>query len=342
MMEETNRNRIEEILPRYCEGDVTDEERQSVEMWMDASEENRRIVEHIFSINLAVDTIQILKQVDTEKALGKVSRRIIINKRRNWWEWTQRVAAILFIPLLTAFLIQQFSTRDDNVAQMMQFMEIRTNPGMTTSVVLPDSTIVYLNSESSLSYPICFNENLREVTLKGEAYFEVAKDPERHFVVSTIHQSQIEVLGTHFNIEAYENNDNVVTTLVEGKVNFLFKQNKQTRKIVLKPGERLTYNSKEDKVRLCATSCESEISWKDGKIVLKDTPLREALRMLEKRYHVQFMIKNEKGLDDTFTGTFTNERLERILDHFKISSKIRWHQIEDANILDKRTKIEIY
>ena len=75
-------------------------------------------------------------------------------------------------------------------------MEVKTSPGMTTSLTLPDGTIVYLNSESSLSYPSRFNGDFRRVTLSGEAYFEVAKDPEKNFILSTTHQSQIEVLGT--------------------------------------------------------------------------------------------------------------------------------------------------
>ena len=331
-MEDQHTNHIEELLPRYCDGNVTEEERQMVEEWINASDENKKIAKQIFSINL---------RIDTEKALKKVTGKMIVKKRRIWWEWTQRAAAILFIPLLAAFLVQQFS-RVAETEQIAQIMEIKTNPGMTTSVTLSDGTVVYLNSESSLSYPVRFDGNTREVYLEGEAYFEVAKDPAKRFVVSTIHQLQVEVLGTRFNMEAYEAGDDVITTLVEGKVNFLFKQHEQPHSIVLTPGQKLVYNSKEDGVHLYSTSCESEISWKDGMIVLKETPLQEALRMLEKRYHVQFVINNKKGLNDTFTGTFTNERLERILDLFKISSKIRWRYMESTDISEKKTQIEIY
>lgn len=92
---------------------------------------------------------------------------------------------------------------------------------MITSVVLPDSSIVYLNSESSLSYPLVFDGKTREVHLIGEAYFEVAKDPLRRFIVSTAHQTQIEVLGTHFNVEAYEKDEKVIATLLEEKLIFV-------------------------------------------------------------------------------------------------------------------------
>ena len=141
-------------------------------------------------------------------------------KKTMWWEWAQRAAAVLFIPLLVTLMVQHWGNDEQELAQMM---EIKTNPGMTTSLTLPDGTLVFLNSESTLSYPSCFDGDTRNVNLQGEAYFEVAKNPEKKFIVSTSHQSQIEVLGTHFNVEAYEKENRVSATLVEGKIGFIYK-----------------------------------------------------------------------------------------------------------------------
>ena len=133
---------IDHLLPRYCEGLATEEECRQVESWMEESEDNRKIVDQINTLYIAVDTVNVMRKVDTEKALKKVSSRMIVRKT-TWWEWMQRVAAILFIPLSVAFLVQYMHNGKSAVCQMM---EIKTNPGMTTSVVLPDSTVVYLNS----------------------------------------------------------------------------------------------------------------------------------------------------------------------------------------------------
>ena len=213
---------------------------------------------------------------------------------------------------------------------------------MMTSLTLPDGTLVFLNSESTLSYPSRFDSDTRNVSLQGEAYFEVAKNPEKKFVVSTSHQSQIEVLGTHFNVEAYEKEDRVSATLVEGKIGFIFKRDNVSKKVLMKPGQKLVYDFKDSKVQLYTTSGESEIAWKEGKIIFKDTPLEESLRMLEKRYNVEFIIKNERLKKYSFTGTFTHQRLERILEYFKISSRIRWRYIDSADIKDEKSRIEIY
>lgn len=340
-MDKTDRNTIEELLPRYCEGVATEEERLQVEMWMSESDENRRMAKQIHALYLATDTVNVMKKVDTEKALLKVKSRMSGNrhKRTMWWQWTQRAAAILFIPLLVALMLQYWGGNEQELAQIM---EVKTNPGMMTSLTLPDGTLVYLNSESTLSYPSRFDNDTRNVTLQGEAYFEVAKNPEKKFIVSTSHQSQIEVLGTHFNVEAYEKEDRISATLVEGKIGFIYKSNDVSKKVLMDPGQKLIYDSKDNKVQLYVTSGESEIAWKEGKIIFRNTPLEEGLRMLEKRYNVEFIIKNDRLKGDSFTGTFTNQRLERILEYFQLSSQIRWRYLNSPDMKDEKSKIEIY
>ena len=115
----------------------------------------------------------------------------------------------------------------------------RTGTGTNVGSKDQSGTVVFLNSESRLTYPSHFNGDTRNVTLHGEAYFEVAKNPEKRFIVSTSHQSQIEVLGTHFNIEAYEKDDKVLATLVEGKIGFIFTQDNVSKKVLMDPGQKL-------------------------------------------------------------------------------------------------------
>lgn len=329
---------IEFLLPRYCEGIATAEEQQRVKDWIQESEEHYRIVKQMEMLYLAADTIHVMNKVNTEKALVKVKGKRMGKRIVPWWEWAQRVAAVLFLPLLTALLIQYYGGRDD----VVQMLEAKTNPGMTTSVILPDSTVVYLNSESSLRYPSTFEgQDQRKVELIGEAFFKVTKNVEKHFIVSTSHQSQIEVLGTSFNVEAYENTPDVSTTLIEGKVNFSFRSGSQKKQVVLKPGQKVVYDSANGATRLYETSGETETSWKDGKIIFNNTSLEDALHILGKRYNVVFTQTNAH-LDDSFTGTFTNQRLERILEYFKLSSNIRWRYIDGKDVSQQKTHIEIY
>ena len=213
---------------------------------------------------------------------------------------------------------------------------------MTTIVDLPDGTKVYLNSESSLTYPSFFSKDKRDVKLTGEAFFEVQKDPEHRFIVSGPHHTQIEVLGTSFNVEAFERDSFISTTLVEGKVRFAYQKNRQPATVDMKPGQKLMYDTTSSQVKLIQTSGETETAWKDGKIIFQATPLPEALRMLEKRFNVTFVLSNNRLRGEAFNGSFTNQRLERILEIFKISSNIKWRYLDIRDTTNERTRIEIY
>ena len=341
-METPDTNMIEYILPRYCSGEATVEECRMVEEWIKQSDENYRIAKQIHTLYLATDTMQVVSAVDTEKALSSVCQKMSKGNEHakvTMVTWLQRVAAILFIPLLIAFGIQNLKPRPVEIAQTI---EVKTNPGMTTTVNLPDGSVVYLNSESKLSYPSSFDKDKRRVALQGEAFFEVQKDAEHGFVISTPHETKIEVLGTSFNVEAFEKDDFVSTTLIEGKVRFDYMKNQRSTAVLMKPGQKLTYDSSSSRIQLIETSGASEIAWKDGKIVFLATPLPEALRMLEKRFNVTFVLSNDRLRKEAFTGSFSNQRLERILEIFKISSNIKWRYLDTQDTMNEKTRIEIY
>lgn len=340
MEKNLNQPQIEELLPRYCAGMATNEECAAVEAWMSESVAHEELVKEMHTLNLALDTISLLPRIDTEKALRKVKERMSYPRTKTAWEWMQRVAAILFIPLLVALLIQQLHGNSEQ--EVVQLIEVKSNSGMTTSVVLPDSTVVFLNAESSLQYPSRFEGDTRAVRLTGEAYFEVAKDARRRFVVSTLHQVQIEVLGTRFNVEAYAERETIVTTLVEGAVDFLVTCDRRQQRVALKPAQKLIYDVNRNRLQLQETSCLSETAWKDGTTIFANTPLQDALHTLEKRFGVRFVVKNKRLFDNRFTGTFTHQRLECILNFFKISSNINWRDVEPAALQHERSLIEIY
>ena len=256
-MKQDNSNIIETLLPRYCTGQVTDIERQQVKNWMNESEENRRIVREHFVLYLTSGQ----KRVNVEKALCKVKQHMSPHKRTTWLQWIQRIAAVLFIPVVAAAtLLVYYQNGEESISPQIWKMNVK--PGMTASLTLPDSTIVYLNSGSSLSYPSFFSEKKREVALSGEAYFQVTPNANKKFIVSTPHQSRIEVLGTCFNIEAYEQDNEITTTLIKGKVNFLYNQNDSTRQIALSPSQKLIYTPETNKVKLTKTTGISETAWK--------------------------------------------------------------------------------
>ena len=340
-MNENEKDRCELIL-RFCENKATEDECRQVEEWMNLSEENRQTVEQINLINLAIDINQNTERFDSDKALKNALKEINGEKKRlriMWWRRIERIAAVLLLPTVTVCLLQYFYFTTENEPKMV---EIRTNPGMTTSITLPDGTAVCLNSETVLRYPSAFNHKERKVTLNGEGYFAVTKNPDVPFIVDIPHKTEIKVLGTHFNVEAYESDTLITTTLEEGLINFLFAENSINKKIELKPNQKLVYNSSTGKSQLFSTTCKTELSWINGQLIFSGTPFGEVLRMLEKRYNVKFAVRNNSVLKTEFTGTFTNQRLERILEILRISCKVSWRYMKNTDIKKEKTEIEIY
>lgn len=332
---------IEQRLIEYYEGKLEGETCNEIKEWIASSEDNRTTARRIYSLLLATDIHQVRKEIDIEQALQKVKDRKIVQKETiSWWKWGQRAAAILFLPLVGLLLWQQSLIQQTE--SMAEMLEIHTNPGMTTRFQLPDGTSVCLNSGSTLKYPSKFTEDTRSVQLSGEAYFEVTPNRKQRFIVYTPDQSAVEVYGTHFNLEAYPDHPEITTTLTEGKVGFLYKEEGITKRAMLAPGQKLIYNTSTQHLSHHITSGLSELSWTEGKIIFDNTPLSEALHMLGKRFNVDFIVKDSNLNENRFTGTFTTQRLEKILEYFEISSHIRWKYLNDPEINQEKIQIEIY
>lgn len=334
------REGMENLLLRYYEGETTEDETALVEEWLEASEENRRTARQVQTLGLAADMAQISSRLDVKKALEDVHRKMKqkkVNRYQVLFRGMQRAAAILFIPLMVSWSILYW----DKDKEEIHMMEVRTNPGMTTSVELPDGTEVVLNSSSSLRYPSRFADDKREVKLVGEAFFSVAKD-EKKFIVGTLNNSKIVVHGTEFNVEAYKGSRTVQTTLVSGKVSFSYVNNGRRNNVMMIPGQKVIYDIVREKVVVKEVNVGVETCWKDGRLIFRNTPFEDILKSLSKRYNVEFILKKVSLKQNSFTATFTKQRLERILEHFRISSNIHFKFVEDGDVNTERQVIEVY
>ena len=256
--------------------------------------------------------------------------------------WIKLAAAILSVPLLisTIWLSVQLSKAD-----ALPPVQIKSTVGMTTSTTLPDGTRVWLNSNSSLCYPVRFG-NTREVTLDGEAFFEVAKDNGRRFLVNA-GKLQIEVTGTQFDVEAYsDRGPEVRTTLVSGSVKLHCPDaSGYIHTVPICPGEQLCYNSETFRLSRHVSDPALTTAWKDGKILLDNTSIEDALRVIGNRFNVEFMVRNQSLLANRYTGAFSGQTLEVVLEHFKRTTKIHFDTSlkgADPDIISGRQIIIVY
>lgn len=333
---------MENRLIRYYNNELSAEEIAEVESWMEASEENRELARQIYWLCYAGDTLRTMRSVDTDKALSNVNRRIAKVRRRNLAARINRIAALLLLPVAAIALWALCGNSPSK--EPVQYVELRTTSGMVSTITLPDSSKVWLNSNSYLRYPVRF-EGERRVELIGEGYFKVSKDESKRFVVDT-RTVDVEVMGTEFNIDAYDTEGrDVRTTLINGSINMTFVDNDNRHHLVkVYPGQRVTVDPQSKEWSIKRVNTSGAESWKEGRIVFDKTPLADALRMIENRFNIEFVVKNRKYYEHNFTGMFTDQRLDIILEHFKRSSNMRFKTRDTygMNNVKGREVIEIY
>ena len=165
---------------------------------------------------------------------------------------------------------------------------ISTLTGMEYTLTLADGTKVYLNAESKLSFPVSFKGAQRMVELSGEAYFEVAKDANHPFVIKTRDLS-VKVLGTSFNLRAYEDEEVVTTTLTAGKVQVF--DGRQFKDIV--PGEQVVYEKAARTMEVSKVEVGRYMAWREGKFVFRNERLEDVMKYLARWYNVRYEFMNE-------------------------------------------------
>ena len=204
---------------------------------------------------------------------------------------------------------------------------IETPRGGIYEVTLPDGTLVKLNAGTTLSYPTVFAKDKREVTLRGEAYFEVAKKKDQPFIVHTKNQ-QVQVLGTHFNINAYQTSVPTKTTLLEGKVMVTTLLGSQ--KVTLLPGDQSVNTGTE--LTKHPVNVQQEMAWVYGKFNFDGKSLRQVMDELSQWYAIDVVYKGDVPDVSFFGGTFRTSKLSTILKILK-DQDLSYHLTENGKLI---------
>ncbi|GAB6122070.1 FecR family protein [Dysgonomonas termitidis] len=312
----------EGLLLKYIIGDVTDSEVVSVENWIGENKENETVLIHLAQIYYAQKTQQRLKDRDVESAFRQVENRLK-KKTRILFFKKIAVAASLIIGLfgIGSFFLQKSDLQEAFTPSMIT---VHSNDNSHTQLVLPDGTNVYLNSGSSLTYPSHYMGDERKVTLSGEAYFKVVHNADKPFIVSTSDKKyHIKVLGTEFNMQAYEEDEIIQTTLVSGSV--LIDIAGKNAGTVLSPSQKAVYSLVSNELSVVTANTARETDWLYNRLVFKNTPMPEVLTRLSRFYNIEFDVRNNIINTYTFTGTFEDKPLYQVLDYMRISSRIDYN-----------------
>lgn len=277
------------------------------------------------------EAIHEYRSIDTERAWQQTWQRCQRSRQRGLSFYLLRIAAILILPLLISTLtLGYLYIQANHTPQETAYLEATSAPGIVTQITLPDNSKVWLNSGSTLRYPACFVGDERNVTLHGEGYFEVQSDREHPFYVTTTEGLRVMAHGTKFNVNAYADDEIIEATLEQGAVDVLIGQQRAT----LSPGEQAIFDKNASIIHIQEAQVDVETAWRAGKLIFRNTTMKEIMKQLARRYNVDINLHDESQTPQRFRATFTNESLPQILDYLRMSAPIRWSSTQGKQQTD--------
>jgi ferric-dicitrate binding protein FerR (iron transport regulator) len=346
-----------EILIKYLNNNCSDEEFEKLVYWLKKEKENSGTKKWVLEDWKTFEPE--ISKADNKKysaLLDKIHHEINLKEKSNlkkinirtFTRYLSHAAAILFLPLLGIFLYMN----SNNKLQVSQYAQMATDSleviapiGSRTVVQLTDGTVVNLNYGSRVKYPRVFIGDKREIELEGEGYFEVAHSPDKPFIVKTS-KLNVTALGTEFNVQAYEDDDVIATTLVNGKV--LVEKISASQSVVslgiMVPGQHVEYNHQTDKVYSVQGRIEKYVAWKEGKLVFDNEPIEGVAEKLGRMFNVDFEV-DETIKDYTYTATLENDPLFLVLDLMKEITDITYKayprkKLPDGTFTKQKIKLE--
>jgi ferric-dicitrate binding protein FerR (iron transport regulator) len=315
------------------EGSAT--EREQFSNWLMETPEN--LDQYIEMKQLWETPFNIEKQFDESKALQRLhaasqKKKTILGSSKA----VLQIAAMVII-LLTTGSYLLFYRQSDRIPpatrQKIALITKKSNPGEQMRVTLPDESVVWLNAESTLSYPEKFEDGHREVILSGEAFFEVTKNPQRPFIVHT-YEMTTTVLGTSFNIKAFDDQEATVT-VATGKVRVAHPTTgNKTDEIYLLPNQQAVWSQKSGTLQKKNIDAENYYAWKNGTICFNNETLGETMHMLERWYNVSIKLNTGNSENRHYiNGNYKDKKLYNILDGLCYIYDLEYEYLNDRTIL---------
>jgi ferric-dicitrate binding protein FerR (iron transport regulator) len=310
-----------QFIGKYLTNSESIKEKEALDNWLNENSENKELLNSINSNKKLIQEYEIMDLFNKKAGLERFKQKVLLkSKTRALIRW--RIAASILILVGMIGILYFFATnsaKTNNKSNL--YTSVFTENGQRSKVVLPDSSIVWLNSGTTLSYPSDFSNHNRKVTLKGQAFFQVTHKRNYPFSVQA-NGLIVKVLGTKFDIDAYPEEDEIAVVLESGKVE-LTHQEFDSFSYIMKPGEKATIDLSDNRVmNVSHVDVEIYSSWKDGKLIFRNSPMGDVVEKLRKWYNVNIEITDPEVYNSIFSGTIKNESYEEIFRLIGIACQI--------------------
>lgn len=311
---------MEKLLVKYLQGKCSDEEKVRVTRWLDADSKNMK--EYVALRKLT--DIMIWHSDFAVSAEKKIGMSRFIPRSRKYIVEILKIAAIFILGILvTRYIVP--GKKEAEPAIVMQTLHVPA--GQRAQITLEDGTKVWLNANSTLSFPTHFTGGTRKVSLDGEGFFDVTSDHTNPFIVETA-KYNVKVWGTRFNLLAYSESENFETALLEGDVEIL--SHGHTSGSRLKPAQR--FYLKEGRIKVGPIRHMDYFLWTEGLLSFDDAPFSEVMKQLELYFDLDIEVKNRNSISYRCSGKFrTKDGVEHILKVLQVENRFKYRIEEKLN-----------
>lgn len=330
------------LIGKVLTGEATPAERQQLDEWLAAHPEQQSVMDSLRQLWLTPTAKTDATDQSVSDAFERLQQRIngqsapsnspvrSLWPLRPWLAWAAAASVALIVGLLGW---NQFHATTDVLPVVEQI-----NPkGTRSQIHLADGSTVWLNADSHLSYPKTFTGSLREVSLEGEAFFNVTANPAQPFVVR-LKTGSVRVLGTSFNIRAYAGDSTVETSVVTGRVAFIPRFDAQTARrlnrkqpnppvsdtLFLLPNSKAIQSLTRQSVVARPTVAANQMAWTESKLVFRNTPMGEVAKTLERWYGTPVRLEGESLRQCPLTGTFQNQSLRQVMNLIAMTNQFQY------------------
>lgn len=332
------------LITDYLAGYISHEDKDVLLEWIKKSPENRAVFLSYRDAWLATSMLANRNISRADSSYREMMSGVQTYRSKRIGRMMLKIAAVFGLILLSSTASYFFYVHNQEDMQS-QLCKIVVPNGSRSKVVLPDGTNVWVNAGSSLAYDNNYGIKNRDLTLDGEAYFDVFTNPEMPLVVYT-HEVAVKAYGTQFNVKAYPEDQFVITTLEEGSVK-IHSVDDSWKEITLKPNQALAYYKKaasQDSLRnanqqvvlpksVLYDKVDTKLytSWKDPEWIIRSEKLADFALALERRYNVQIHFQDNKIKNIVYSATIRNETIEEILTAMSAASPVKYY-IERGNV----------
>ena len=303
-----------ELFIKQKANNISPEELNELEAWTTANEENASKLyefeqgfketsnqEGLPSFNAHDEwaELQTIIKIDNESKAAKTIRI---------FPWIARIAAAVILVLGFTYIFYQYQDLTSEKLNLQAMAQ--TDKSSQKEIALPDGSKVWLNRNSELLYPESFDGDTRTLYLKGEAFFEISPDKSKPFIVHS-GSSKTTVLGTSFNLRAYDKEDEVKLTVVTGKVAFTLADDKEG--VIVTPGDAAVLANGTKLISQVNNEDLNFLSWKTKQLMFDDTPMEKLINSLERHFNIKIDVENAETLNCRFTGDFEKTEIENAI-----------------------------